>query len=244
MAVVAGSAVWFGGIWLLIVLGLAAGGMVWECARLGGAEAGRTRDVLMPLLTITLFVLVALGGSGLIFALPVVAGWSVLVSATRLRLVVGVYAAASVLAALLLMVMRASFGIEVLLWLIIVVIASDVMGYFAGRILGGPKFWPAISPKKTWSGTVAGWIGAALVGWLASDVLMNSVKPEWPLSPVIFSVLLAFAAQMGDIAESFIKRRAGIKDSSNLIPGHGGLLDRLDGMIGAALMFFVVWYLV
>jgi phosphatidate cytidylyltransferase len=115
-----------------------------------------------------------------------------------------------------------------------IVIASDVLGYFAGRIIGGPRFWPAVSPKKTWSGTVAGWAGAALVGlWF---VAMAGQGP-WLIA---FSALTALAAQMGDIAESAIKRRAGVKDSSSLIPGHGGVLDRLDALIGAA-VFVLAW---
>ncbi|MDZ7904436.1 MAG: phosphatidate cytidylyltransferase [Cypionkella sp.] len=116
------------------------------------------------------------------------------------------------------------------IWLIGVVILSDIAGYFAGRILGGPKFWPAISPKKTWSGTVAGWMGAAGLGaafWAAG---------YGGAALIILSPLVAFAGQMGDIGESWLKRRAGIKDSSNLIPGHGGFLDRFDALIGAALV--------
>jgi len=111
-----------------------------------------------------------------------------------------------------------------------VVVASDVLGYFAGRMLGGPKFWPAISPKKTWSGTVAGWIGAALVGL----VVVLATGASWALVP--FSALVAFAGQMGDIAESWVKRRAGVKDASALIPGHGGVLDRFDALIGAVVL--------
>lgn len=122
-------------------------------------------------------------------------------------------------------------GFLLICWLLAVVIASDVMGYFAGRALGGPKFWPRISPKKTWSGTVAGWIGAALVG-----VVFAALDRGTGLGLVLLSPFVAFAGQMGDIAESAIKRRAGVKDSSNLIPGHGGVLDRFDALIFAAIV--------
>ena len=88
--------------------------------------------------------------------------------------------------------------------------ATDVAGYFAGRIIGGPKFWPAVSPKKTWSGTAAGWIAAAIVGLFFA--------PHLPGPTVLLSVVLSFASQMGDAAESALKRRTGVKDSSNLIP--------------------------
>ncbi len=120
-------------------------------------------------------------------------------------------------------------GAVIVVWLVCIVVASDVCGYFAGRLLGGPKFWPAISPKKTWSGTVAGWFGAALVG-LGFVIVAGA---GWGL--VLISPLVAFAGQLGDIVESLIKRRAGVKDVSRLIPGHGGLLDRFDALIGAIL---------
>ena len=112
-------------------------------------------------------------------------------------------------------------------------VASDVLGYFAGRMLGGPKFWPAISPKKTWSGTVAGWVGAALVG-----VCFALAGSSWLLVPL--SAVVAFAGQMGDILESWVKRRAGVKDASNLIPGHGGVLDRFDALIGAVVVVMLL----
>ena len=125
-------------------------------------------------------------------------------------------------------------GLVAVLWLILVVVASDTCGYFVGRILGGPKFWPRLSPKKTWSGTIAGWLGAALVGavfWAAGVAGAGLI---------LVSPLVAFAGQMGDITESWAKRRAGVKDASNLIPGHGGVLDRFDALIGATLAMMVL----
>ena len=123
-------------------------------------------------------------------------------------------------------------------WLVLVVVATDVAGYFAGRLIGGPKFWPRVSPKKTWSGTVAGWIAAGLLG----AVFAHYTIANFNLVPL--SVAAAMASQLGDIAESAIKRRAGVKDSSNLIPGHGGLFDRFDGMLGAALFILIIGQLV
>lgn len=138
-----------------------------------------------------------------------------------------------------------------IIFVAVIVILSDTLGYFVGRLVGGPKFWPRVSPKKTWSGTIAGWIGGVL--WV-SFVFSGNVEsfPGDPLTPgeyfrSVFSIMpyviiqfgligavLVFAGQMGDIAESAMKRRVGVKDSSNLIPGHGGLLDRLDAMIAVA----------
>ena len=128
---------------------------------------------------------------------------------------------------------RADFGFVWLLWLMSVVIITDVFGYFAGRTFGGPKFWPSISPKKTWSGTTAGWVGAGIVGFVFR--LFTNAE----LSIIVMSMVLSFASQMGDIAESALKRRMKAKDSSTLIPGHGGLFDRFDALLGAALFMLV-----
>jgi phosphatidate cytidylyltransferase len=155
-------------------------------------------------------------------------------TAARDRRLGASYAAAVMVAGYGLIWLRNGGGTPVILWLVTVVVASDVLGYFAGRILGGPKFWPAISPKKTWSGTVAGWIGAALVG----VAFWWSGYGGWLLVPL--SALVSFAGQLGDIAESWIKRRAGVKDSSNLIPGHGGVMDRFDALIGAVVIFMAI----
>ncbi len=152
----------------------------------------------------------------------------------RDRVLAAIYSVAIMFAGYGLVQLRTETGISVIVWVIAVVVASDVLGYFAGRMLGGPKFWPKVSPKKTWSGTIAGWIGAGLVGagfvWFAGA--------DWLLVPV--SVVVAFAGQMGDIAESWVKRRAGVKDASNLIPGHGGVLDRFDALIGAVVVILLV----
>lgn len=129
---------------------------------------------------------------------------------------------------------RLDFGFTWLLWLMSVVIVTDIFGYFAGKSLGGAKFWPKVSPKKTWSGTVAGWLGAGLVGFVFS------LFTDAGLVIVLFSMLLSFAGQMGDIAESALKRRMGVKDSSTLIPGHGGLFDRFDALLGASLFLLVL----
>ena len=121
-------------------------------------------------------------------------------------------------------------------WLILVVVASDVAGYFAGRILGGPKFWPRVSPKKTWSGTIAGWLLAGAIGGYLGVFLGLG----WHWNFALISAVLAFAGQMGDIAESAIKRHMSVKDSSNLIPGHGGVLDRFDGLIAVSALAYLL----
>lgn len=132
-----------------------------------------------------------------------------------------------------LIALRDEAGLWWVLWLIGVVVATDVAGYFAGRAIGGPKLWPAVSPKKTWSGAIAGWGGAAAIGLLFAGATAAG------LGLAGLSIAVSIASQIGDIAESALKRRVGVKDSSALIPGHGGLLDRFDGMLGAAVFLLL-----
>ena len=121
-------------------------------------------------------------------------------------------------------------GLVTILWLLAVVWATDIFAYAAGRGIGGPKLAPRISPKKTWAGLGGGMLGAAAVGGVAAVIL------EGPgiLALAAVSGGLAIVAQLGDLWESLAKRRFGVKDSGTLIPGHGGVLDRLDGFMAAA----------
>lgn len=132
-----------------------------------------------------------------------------------------------------------------LIYVISLVVATDTMGYFVGRTVGGKKFWPSVSPKKTWSGVVGGWFGAACVALLAYVFLFRDVPAlPSPLFIIVFSVFLSFASQMGDIAQSAVKRRMGVKDSSNIIPGHGGVLDRFDALLAVGAVLLVLSVLV
>ncbi len=133
---------------------------------------------------------------------------------------------------------RLEVGFMQTLWVICCVIATDVGGYFFGRIVGGPKLWPKISPKKTWSGIIGGW----LLTMLTTYIFITLFK-EIELSLLFLSLFISIFSQLGDLYESMLKRNAGIKDSSNFIPGHGGFLDRFDGMIGAFFAIFIVNFL-
>jgi phosphatidate cytidylyltransferase len=124
------------------------------------------------------------------------------------------------------------YGWAALALLFAVVWTTDVLGYFIGRLIGGPKLCPAISPKKTWSGAVAGAIGALI----AAAVLAREFGSYNAYAWGGIGLLLSIAAQLGDLLESWIKRRFGAKDASQLIPGHGGVMDRLDGFWAAALV--------
>ena len=130
----------------------------------------------------------------------------------------------------------------VVIGILAVVIATDTGAYFSGRSIGGPKIAPSISPSKTWAGLFGGMLAAGLVS--AGFFIFNT--GEFTLRPMLFiafaiGALLAVIAQCGDFFESWLKRRAGMKDSSNLIPGHGGVLDRVDGLLPVAIVSTVLW---
>ena len=125
-------------------------------------------------------------------------------------------------------------GWEPVVWLLLVVWATDIGAYFAGRGIGGPKLAPRISPNKTWAGLVGGMLAAGAVAAVAGPWLPHAGGPTGWVVPL--AVCLAVVAQMGDLLESFYKRRYNAKDSSNLIPGHGGILDRADGLMAALLV--------
>lgn len=130
----------------------------------------------------------------------------------------------------------------VVIGVIAVVIATDVGAYFSGRGIGGPKIAPSISPSKTWAGLIGGMIAAGLVA--AGTFVWNT--GEFVLRPMLFiafaiGAVLAVLAQSGDFFESWLKRKAGVKDSSNLIPGHGGVFDRVDGLLPVAIASGFLW---
>ena len=137
------------------------------------------------------------------------------------------YAATALLAALALR-RDETYGFTALMFVLVVVWVTDIGGYVAGRGIGGPKLWPRVSPKKTWAGALGGF-GASLV--VAAGFALGGAGRMLPL--LLLGAGLTIASQLGDLFESAVKRRFGVKDSSQIIPGHGGLLDRLDGFVFA-----------
>ncbi|MQQ07249.1 phosphatidate cytidylyltransferase [Epibacterium sp. SM1979] len=234
MLAIAGLAIWSGGLLFNAIITMVVGGIFWELAamfwpgqgmralKLGGAAA--VAFFAASLLPTALAVLVLLAPVALL---------AIEDKGRRAREVVpfGLWIMAAGFGFVWL---RNALNVDWLLWLIAVVVATDVAGYFAGKIIGGRKFWPRISPKKTWAGTSAGWIAAAVVGVFFTATLDHG------FALVVLSVLISMASQAGDIAESALKRRRGVKDSSAIIPGHGGLFDRFDGMLGAAALFLLL----
>ncbi len=228
-----GFAVWAGGWWFLGLCLFAGGAMIWELSRMTGFRTGPVAVLLGAAGALVLLMVSLLPQSVTIAALVLVAV-TVGFAARSWRLATGLYAGAILLATAFLFNLREEAGLAWVVWLIGVVVASDIAGYAAGRAIGGPKFWPRISPKKTWSGTIAGWIAAAALGAFMAPLLEAGTALIW------LSVAIAFAGQLGDIAESALKRRAGVKDSSGLLPGHGGVLDRFDALLGAALALMLL----
>ncbi len=205
--------------------------MTWELAALTDhPPRAAPRVAIAALAGLGLALAQASGWGGLALALAPVA---LALTPRRDGALIAAYGLAILLAAHVFIALDHR-GSVIVVWLVCIVVASDVFGYFAGRLLGGAKVWPSISPKKTWSGTVAGWVGAALVG--VGFVLFEG--GGWGLVPISSGV--ALAGQLGDILESLIKRRAGVKDASRLIPGHGGVIDRFDALIGAILAVWVL----
>lgn len=135
--------------------------------------------------------------------------------------------------AMALVALRADpeFGFAAMIWLLAVVWATDIGGYVFGRLIGGPKLAPLVSPKKTWAGFVGGLAGAVAAGWVVCRFAFPAAS-----APIWLAGVLSVVSQAGDLAESAFKRRFGVKDSSRLIPGHGGLMDRIDGLVAAVVV--------
>ena len=124
-------------------------------------------------------------------------------------------------------------GLGLVLWLCFIVWATDIGAYAVGRLVGGPRLAPTISPNKTWSGTFGGVTSAVIVGAVAAIAL----AAERPVVAAVLALVVSVSAQLGDLFESMKKRQFGVKDSSRLIPGHGGMLDRVDGLLAAVPVF-------
>ena len=147
------------------------------------------------------------------------------------------YAAAAELASVLVRLDQA-WGFAALILILLVVWVTDIGGYFAGRGIGGPKLWPRVSPKKTWAGAIGGFAASLVV---AAGFAVAGLGQTGPL--LALGAALSVVSQLGDLFESAVKRRFGVKDSSHIIPGHGGLLDRLDGFVAAIVLAAIFGFL-
>ncbi|MGH7123813.1 MAG: phosphatidate cytidylyltransferase [Stellaceae bacterium] len=235
LAPVAICAAWLGGALLAALITLAAAVMGWEWGRL--ADRGRfgTAGVLVAVTEVAGVGVAAVGWPMAALGVLAVGAsarflWPSAEGGASLWAGVGTLWIGAACTALVYLGTDPVTGRATLLWLFALVWATDSAAYLVGRKVGGPRLAPIWSPKKTWSGALAGVVAAGLVGLVTANILGISM-----LSPVCWiSLGLSVAAQAGDLAESAAKRRFGAKDASGLIPGHGGLLDRLDGLLAAA----------
>jgi phosphatidate cytidylyltransferase len=227
------AAIWFGSPWLPLLTGLAAAVMAWEWGRL--CRQGRFGETGVVLVGVVVAVVAAaaLLGTRLAIAAALVGAGAVFWTARRHAdsspqwTALGALWVALPCVCLLWLASEGAVGRVTLLWVLAVVWTTDVGAYAIGRTLGGPRLAPCWSPGKTWAGLVGGMVCAALTGWVTAACL--GIFPALPV--ILISAGLAVVEQFGDLAESLAKRRFGVKDTSGLIPGHGGLLDRLDGLL-------------
>jgi phosphatidate cytidylyltransferase len=216
-----------GGLLWTALVTLAVVGLFVEWLMVVGAVGDR-RIVLTGAIAFTLIgISLALGRleAALIIAALGLAGIAA-ISAQRGWVVCGFLYAGSALFAAVLLRADAGMGFAALVFILLIVWATDIGGYFAGRGIGGPKLWPRVSPNKTWAGAVGGFAASLVV---AGGFAAAGVGRAIPL--LILSGVLSIAGQLGDLFESAVKRRFGVKDSSHIIPGHGGLMDRLDSLV-------------
>lgn len=235
LAAFGGLAIYTGGRLFQGAVLLAAAVLMWEWTRLEGGPAYRAWAAAV--------VLPAALGAGMVLG-PFSLAFGLVVACAVVWLALGLvalpsarwialgtfYVGAWAVAAFWLRA-EPTGGREAVFWLIAVCIATDTGAYFVGRAVGGPLLAPRISPNKTWAGSLGGLLCAAAVGFFAARLMRG---PD-PLFLVLVSVGVSVAAQLGDLAESAAKRHFGVKDSGRLIPGHGGLFDRFDSIVGATL---------
>lgn len=230
------AAIWYGSWVFTVAIGALGGLMHWEWQGFCGAGTAGKRGVSWAVgiagCTVGPLLVPVLGGGE-----AVLAGISLFVLFTllaiagrRTHLAFLSAGSAYILAACMSMVwirFLPESAMETVLWLMLVITATDTGAYFAGRSIGGPRLAPKISPKKTWAGLIGGLAAAALVG----TALMVVLDRDGVMAVALASAVLAVVAQAGDLLVSKAKRSFGVKDSSELIPGHGGVLDRFDGYL-------------
>ena len=230
MLPIAVAAVWFGS-WIFAVLVIVVTGIAyveWQMITMGHRDFSAIALGLAAAMLAGVAMMLALPlGALLVMLLAALAAWLL---QRDLYAPGGIVYALAPLIALIALRMDANSGLAAVFFVLTVVWATDTGAYFAGRLIGGPKLWPRVSPKKTWAGLIGGMICAAAVGLAAAR--LTGEAPAAVLA--LLGAALAVVAQAGDFLESALKRRFGVKDSGAIIPGHGGVMDRVDGIVTAS----------
>ena len=238
MGSVALAATWIGGFLFAAFWWLASIVVLWEWQRLVGGERLIVARVVAGAVALALAALWALHDSiaGVVAALILGAaavGW-IAGGRQGIWAAAGVLYAGALVASVGLLRVSPSFGMASILWLFAVVWGADIAAYFAGRLIGGPRLWPRVSPGKTWAGAIVGAFAGAVLGLMLGAWTNRLAALFW------LGLATAIVSELGDLFESALKRRFGVKDSSGLIPGHGGLMDRLDAFTSASFFAAVV----
>jgi phosphatidate cytidylyltransferase len=238
MGSVAVAATWIGGFLFAAFWWLASIVVLWEWQRLVGGERLIVARVVAGAVALALAALSALHDSiaGVVAALilgAAVVGW-IAGGRQGIWAAAGVLYAGALVASVGLLRVSPSFGMASILWLFAVVWGADIAAYFAGRLIGGPRLWPRVSPGKTWAGAIVGAFAGAVLGLMLAAWTNRLAALFW------LGLATAIVSELGDLFESALKRRFGVKDSSGLIPGHGGLMDRLDAFTSASFFAAVV----
>jgi phosphatidate cytidylyltransferase len=239
LAPVAIAAAYVGGWPFGLFWGIAAIGTWWEWVALCAGSTGRTVFPAGAVAIAAATLLVTAGFAGISLACLVAGAAVVGILAPNDRrpwVAGGVLYAGAVVVAPMLLRHDPQYGFAAIMVLFAVVWATDILAYFTGRMIGGPKLAPRLSPKKTWSGAAAGALGAVAAVTLVAAFV--DLRPWSTLASIGF--VLSVTSQAGDLFESAFKRWYGAKDAGRLIPGHGGLMDRLDGFIAAAVLAALV----
>jgi phosphatidate cytidylyltransferase len=237
MMIAALAAAWAGGFPFMAFWFVAGALVLWEWQKLIDGERRWARLGVGALALLAAAPLALHGSTNSALAVlalgAVAAGWVAGPGpGARIWSGAGVLYAGAILAAPALLRASPSYGRPAILWLFAVVWGTDIMAYFGGRLIGGPKLWLRVSPGKTWSGAL---VGAAMGAFFGTLVALLAAPSGTRLAPVaLLGLAAAIVAELGDLLESAIKRRFDVKDSGRLIPGHGGLMDRLDGFVAAA----------
>jgi phosphatidate cytidylyltransferase len=240
LGLVAITAAWLGGLVFLAFWTVAAAAVWWEWV---GVVKAESRPVLIGIGVAAIAgmaVALAADAAAIAFVCALIGAGVAMASVQSARGWIGggvVYAAAVLIPAVMLRDDPA-LGFIAIIWLFAVVWAEDTGAYFAGRYFGGPKLAPAISPNKTWSGAA----GGTIAGLIAGNAVILVAGISWHPAHLLVAFAVVVAAQFGDLLESAIKRRFAVKDASSLLPGHGGLMDRLDGFLVAAALALAIGF--